>query len=496
MGCILSQALYSKSDRTTTDGYKMTIETLNKGRVDSDDEDNVVQFKAKGATNDNKRPERKPAEGVSLDDFRAYMPMHSYVLMPTGELWPASSINSRFTNVELVDDKGRPLLDNKGKPQTLSASVWLDKHRPVEQMTWAPGLPTIIRDRLISDGGWIGREGFNCFNLYRAPIIKLGDTQQAERWVQHVHRVFPNEAAHIIRWLAFKVQNPGKKVNHALVMGGPQGIGKDTLLDPVKYAVGAWNFTEVSPTQMLGRFNGFVKSVILRISEARDLGDTDRFSFYDHTKVYTAAPPDVLRVDEKHLREHSVFNVCGVIITTNHKSDGIYLPADDRRHFVAWSEITKDDFTEAYWNDLWHWYEDGGNGHVAAYLGTLDLSDFNPKAPPPKTAAFWDIVDANRAPEDAELADTLDAMGNPNAVTLANICTCAASAELQVWLHDRKNRRQIPHRLDSCGYEPVRNDADKHDGQWKIGGKRQTVYAKKTLPLNERLRAAQALAKG
>jgi hypothetical protein len=32
---------------------------------------------------------------------------------------------------------------------------------------------------------------------------------------------------------------------------------------------------------------------------------------------------------------------------------------------------------------------------------------FNPKAPPHKTAAFWDIVDANRAPEDGELADLL-----------------------------------------------------------------------------------------
>jgi hypothetical protein len=31
----------------------------------------------------------------------------------------------------------------------------------------------------------------------------------------------------------------------------------------------------VSPQQILGRFNGFVKSVILRVSEARDLGDID-----------------------------------------------------------------------------------------------------------------------------------------------------------------------------------------------------------------------------
>ena len=35
-------------------------------------------------------------EGVSLTDFRAYMPMHSYIFMPTRELWPASSVNARM----------------------------------------------------------------------------------------------------------------------------------------------------------------------------------------------------------------------------------------------------------------------------------------------------------------------------------------------------------------------------------------------------------------
>jgi hypothetical protein len=41
----------------------------------------------------------------------------------------------------------------------------------------------------------------------------------------------------------------------------------------------------------------------------------------------------------------------------------------------------------------------------------------------------------------------------------------------------------------------VRNEADTHDGQWKINGKRQTVYALASLPLSERIAAAQALAR-
>jgi hypothetical protein len=107
------------------------------------------------------------------------------------------------------------------------------------------------------------------------------------------------------------------------------------------------------------------------------------------------------------------------------------------------------------------WYERGGVGHVAAYLAALDLSNFNPKARPEKTPAFWAIVDANRAPEDAELADVLDKLERPDAVTLDMLVKEAIGVDLHFyeWLHDRKNRRIIPHRLEQCGYVPVRNDA-------------------------------------
>ena len=90
--------------------------------------------------------------GVLLDDFHAYMPQHAYIFTPSRELWPASSVNARIAPIK-----------------KLSASAWLDANRAVEQMTWCPGRPTLIEDRLISDGGWIERPGCRCFNLYRPP---------------------------------------------------------------------------------------------------------------------------------------------------------------------------------------------------------------------------------------------------------------------------------------------------------------------------------------
>ena len=429
--------------------------------------------------------------GVSIDDFRAYMPTHSYIFTPCREFWTGVSVNARLPRMPVLAKNGQPKRDKNGKPVTISATQWLDQNQPVEQLTWCPGEPMLIRDRLVVDGGWIDRKDVTCFNLYRPPRLELGDASKAGPWIEHAHKVYPDDAGHIIQWLAQRVQLPQDKINHALVLGGAQGIGKDTMLEPIKYVIGPWNFHEVSPTQMLGRFNSFAKSVILRVSEALDLGEIDRFKFYDHTKVYTAAPPDVLRVDEKHLREHYVFNCLGFVITTNHKTDGIYLPADDRRHYVAWSNHSKEEFLDNYWNKLWSWYQDGGYGHVAAFLSDLDLSGFDAKAPPPKTPAFWDIVNASQAPEDAELADVLDALKSPNATTLPQLIA-KASGGIADWLMDRKNRRTLPHRLERCGYVAVRNDTAK-DGLWKINGARQTVYAKAALSAADQLRAAREL---
>src|SRR4051812_37046839 len=126
--------------------------------------------------------------GVSLNDFQAYMPMHAYIFTPSGELWPASSVDSRLPHQRLVNSDGRPLLKQDGKPITIKASRWLDQHKPVEQMTWAPGRQNIIEGQLVSEGGWITRPGCRCFNLYRPPTIVRGNPHEADPWVDHVSR--------------------------------------------------------------------------------------------------------------------------------------------------------------------------------------------------------------------------------------------------------------------------------------------------------------------
>jgi hypothetical protein len=126
--------------------------------------------------------------------------MHNYIYEPSREPWPGASVNARIPPVPLMRN-GEPVLDDNGEQVMQTASAWLDQNKPVEQMTWAPGLPMIIRDRLVSAGGWIERKGVSCFNLYRPPEIELGDADEAGPWIAHVHRLYSkDDAHHVIQW--------------------------------------------------------------------------------------------------------------------------------------------------------------------------------------------------------------------------------------------------------------------------------------------------------
>ena len=465
--------------------------------------------KIKGYRKDPARLEReRKARGIpkgsTEQEFYCHLPSNQFIFASTHDMWPPGSINNKF-----------------GK----DAAKRIAKDRGVEQATWGPGLPMVIRDQLVSNGAWIRKRGAKVFNLYRPPLISdFGDARKAGPWLDLIKRVFPDDWQHIVGWFAWRVQRPDTKINHCIVLGGSPGIGKDTIIAGLRNAVGPWNCSECSPAQLLGDYTAaFLQSVILRVNEARDMGEgrINRYDFYESTKVMMADPPETLKVQAKYLNWYDIMNLLGMIITTNNKTNGLYLEYDDRRHYVAWSKLIEADFAAAgltdpdairksagdFFGGLWAWYktkdEDGATGfdHVAEFLRGYDLKKFNPTVSPPKTEAFWEIVGANRAPEETELAGILTEIGNgeqPDAVTLAQVIKAAGSDldqynDLYEWMTDRKNRRQMAGRFDKAGYSARRNPSDAADGQWIVAGKRQTVYTRQSLSARDAFKAVAAL---
>ena len=431
-------------------------------------------------------------------DFVSFLPEGFYVQISTGAEWRVAA----KLNVHCHGDK--------------HAAKRIDFNSPVHAYTWAPGRGRLLYDTAVFEGGYFPKKRNNLFNRYKPPhnYVELGHANDVAPWRDHIRRLYSEvDSTWIERWIAFKVQYPGIKINHALVVGGPTRIGKDTIFEPVKPAVGPWNMKEVSAGQSMdGNFNPYMEAVICRVAEVKDLGERRR-EFYDHWKPWLTTPPDMVGVTDKNVKLHQVANVVGVVFLTNHLTDGMYLPEDDARHYVAWSETKETDFEEGYFDRLYQWFENGGNRNVAAWLKAYDLRAWNPKKPPPKTPAFWRIVEAHNDPGRGDLDGLLDYMGRPDCVTVRDLTECAARYEYAQpggsAAVDLTNRKLIPRRLEASGYVSVRGP---HDGKFDFKTKGTpasatgpgtpatrealVVYVRKTIDENQRMKAAKAFVDG
>ena len=65
--------------------------------------------------------------GVTLDDFVAYMPVHSYIFTPCREVWAGAIVNARLPRVPVLDRHGQPKARRQGQAVTIAPTLWLDR---------------------------------------------------------------------------------------------------------------------------------------------------------------------------------------------------------------------------------------------------------------------------------------------------------------------------------------------------------------------------------
>ena len=310
--------------------------------------------------------------------------------------------------------------------------------------------------------------------------------------------LYPEDGDDIINWLAHRVQRPGQKIKPRLGARRWPRNRQGHVLQPVKLAVGPWNFQEISPTNLMDAYNPFVKAVVLRMNEAHDLGESERanrYALYERVKIYaaSAARRAALR---RQVHSPALRAECARADHHHQSQNGWRLSAERRPPASGGLvELHQGRIQRRlFQRDLALAAQEGGNEHVAAYLAQRDLSAFDPCGLPRQTAAFFDIVNASQAPEDAELADVLDDIGNEQ--ERAGVCSLAGRSSTSPhgatleWLLDRRHRRSIPYRMERCGYIACRNP-NANDGLWRINGRRQTLYAKADLTPEQQLQAAR-----
>ena len=167
--------------------------------------------------------------GVTKEDFVAYIPIHTYIFTPCREMWTGSGVNARVPKVVLVGADGQPLRTPTGKAED-SHAHGVARSKPASRANDVVPWPADADQRSAGGARWLDRAaGCDLLQSLRPPRLELGDASQAGPWLDHVRAIYPDDADHIVKWLAHRVQRPAEKINHALVLGGAQGIGKDTL---------------------------------------------------------------------------------------------------------------------------------------------------------------------------------------------------------------------------------------------------------------------------
>jgi hypothetical protein len=252
------------------------------------------------------------------------------------------------------------------------------------------------------------RDGIVYGNRWRdaRPVPVAGNVQP---WLAHVERMVPDakERAHVLDVMAFKVQHPNRKINHAVLHGGNPGSGKDTMWAPFFYAVGGESLKNVSLVrneEIASQWGYALEAEIMVVNELRQSEAKDRRSLENTLKPLIAAPPEFLSVNRKGLAPYELVNRLQVIAFSNERV-AINLPSDDRRWFVVWSDAPR--MTDEEGAIMWAWLNSGGKSAVAAWLHARDVSAFAPGATPMLTEAKAIMVEAGMSGAESFLVDLM-----------------------------------------------------------------------------------------
>jgi hypothetical protein len=230
-------------------------------------------------------------------------------------------------------------------------------------------------------------------------------------WLNHVERMIPTEfeREHFLNAIAHKVQFPAHKINHAILIGGHPGSGKDTMLAPFFWAIGGnakTNCSLVRNEDLTSQWGYALECEVMEIAELRQAEAKDRRALENSLKPIIAAPPEFLQINRKGLHPYMAQNRVFVVAFSNERA-AISIPSDDRRWFCIWADSGKLDEREAL--RLWNYYErQSGFQAVAAYLHTRDVSAFNPSAPPPMTEAKMIMIDQGRSTAESYLVEQIN----------------------------------------------------------------------------------------
>lgn len=256
--------------------------------------------------------------------------------------------------------------------------------------------------------------GVSMINVWRglSSVSKEGD---ASPFVNHVRKLLPegDDAEMLLSYMAFCVQNPGKKVQWWPVIQGCPGNGKSMLLNIIRYCLGEEHYHEPDTAKMVRNgidFNAWVVGCLFVGME--EVYASNRREFLEGFKRYVTNYS--LTIRPMYGAEYTGDNRVNGIILTNHR-DGVPIDDVERRYapmFTAQqsrADMIRDGMGGSYFPNLWAWLRADGYAIVNHFLKTHAFnSEWVLAALAPVTSSTREAVSASLGRAEQEIMESVE----------------------------------------------------------------------------------------
>ena len=279
----------------------------------------------------------------------------------------------------------------------------------VDKMYWPSAAVTFEYDNKLMLNSYVE-------SGYKSVVIDDTNKHAIDLFLTHISNVLVDEREQriLIDWLAYIVQNAGKRINWAILLQGAQGTGKSYFAKVLEWVLGS-NAKSLDPSALGERFTGWAHGAVVNIVEEIRIKGDDKWRIMDRLKPFITN--SMIQIEEKGRDHRTVPNFTNYLLLTNYK-DALPITNDDRRFCVMYGRIQNEselfdyfggrDATGDYFERLFFESEKHA-GAIKTFLLKYKISDdFKASGRAPDTNSRRLMIQASVSPEQCTVEDLIN----------------------------------------------------------------------------------------
>lgn len=308
-------------------------------------------------------------------------------------------------------------LEGKATPeiQPVDAVVNLYQVPTVYNRMFMPGQPQLYSINGIDYANSYTEEGLPELPGHLSPV----ESEAIDIFLGHFEHIIADERDRTIflDFITYIVQNPGQRVNWAILLQGVEGDGKSFFIAILKAVMGENNVNMIPGKALEEKYNPWAENGLVCFIEDVRLHGNNRFDAVNTLKPMITNPTVSIR--RMNTNPYEVVNTMNYIATGNTK-DALPVGEEDSRFFPIFTRFQRpadlERFKQAnptYYDRLYATVQFAGAIRQFLLLRSLS-ADFNPKARAPKSSYRREMVLLNQSEEMTALIDALEESEEPD----------------------------------------------------------------------------------